>query len=344
MAVRAKTTDELSRMFEPRVLKAFLAALESVTDDIQINVIEEQLKRGNVDAAIAALNLRPSQFGPLDRAIKEVFNTGGIESMKRLPKIKTSAGGKITAHFDSNNPEAERLISEQSSTLIKNITDDARTSAREVILTGQQVGQNPRSTALDLVGRVNQTTGRREGGVIGHRPAVANRISRIRRGLVTGDREMMQRYLRYELRDKRLDGFVERALRDGRGLKLADANKIARRYSNKALRHRGEVIARTETLESLHMAQNEGIRQQIAEGNVRSDQITKVWSSTMDLRTRDSHRSMNGKTSPFGEPFTSPSGAQMMYPQDRSLGAGGEEIINCRCTMELRIDYLGEYQ
>jgi hypothetical protein len=40
------------------------------------------------------------------------------------------------------------------------------------------------------------------------------------------------------------------------------------------------------------------------------------------------------------EPFTSPTGARLMYPGDTSLGAGPAETIQCRCTVSVRIDFL----
>jgi hypothetical protein len=36
----------------------------------------------------------------------------------------------------------------------------------------------------------------------------------------------------------------------------------------------------------------------------------------------------------------SPSGARMMFPGDFSLGAPPEEIINCRCVVKHRVDFL----
>jgi len=75
----------------------------------------------------------------------------------------------------------------------------------------------------------------------------------------------------------------------------------------------------------------------------RSGYKFKTWVSSRDHRVRrkragrvDDHSStgFDGQTVPVDEPFVSPtSGARMMHPGDRSLGAPGVEIYNCRCTM-----------
>lgn len=62
------------------------------------------------------------------------------------------------------------------------------------------------------------------------------------------------------------------------------------------------------------------------------------WLTARDSRVRGgrgspaNHRRMEGVTVPIGEPFVTPSGSRLMYPGDRSLGAPGFEIYNCRCT------------
>lgn len=58
--------------------------------------------------------------------------------------------------------------------------------------------------------------------------------------------------------------------------------------------------------------------------------VYKTWNTIIDGRERDSHNAENGITVPVSEPFELPGGL-LMYPLDESLGAGAEEIVNCRC-------------
>ena len=59
-------------------------------------------------------------------------------------------------------------------------------------------------------------------------------------------------------------------------------------------------------------------------------QATHTWQTMEDDRVRPTHVEADGQTVPIEEPFHV-GGYLLMYPGDRSLGAGEEEIILCRC-------------
>ena len=58
----------------------------------------------------------------------------------------------------------------------------------------------------------------------------------------------------------------------------------------------------------------------------------KKWNTIIDGREREWHEEVNGTTIPLEEPFAV--GAELlMYPLDTSLGAGADNIANCRCWL-----------
>lgn len=59
----------------------------------------------------------------------------------------------------------------------------------------------------------------------------------------------------------------------------------------------------------------------------------KRWVSMNDLHVRETHKVADGQEVPIMTPFTV-GDYQMMHPCDDSLGAGAEEIVNCRCVVE----------
>jgi hypothetical protein len=239
----------------------------------------------------------------------------------------------VSIYFDVRNPTAERIIRNQSANLVREVSDDTRLLIRDKIRLGMERGQNPRTTALDLVGRLNRQTGKREGGAIGLTAAQEGWVQSFTDKLRANDKAA----LKYELRDKRFDAAILKAIKDGKPLTEDQIRQIAEAYRNKALRYRAEVIARTETLAALNAATMENMRQMIERGEVSEGAIMKVWNSTRDSKVRDTHRALNKSKVPFRADFISPSGARLQFPGDPMAPA--EEVINCRCWVSFDIDF-----
>lgn len=207
---------------------------------------------------------------------------------------------------------------------------------REAIATGLREGRGPYRTALDISGRVNRATGRREGGIVGLTARQAGHVAAARAQLA--DPDQLRGYLTRKLRDKRYDPTVRRALREGRGLTRAEIDRISGRYADRMLKHRADMIARTETLTAMSAGRNEGVAQLIEAGKLDPDGVMLVWRATGDRKTRHSHMAMNRQSVPFGGAFTTPEGYRMRFPGDTSLGAPASETIQCRCYLEIKID------
>ncbi len=94
-------------------------------------------------------------------------------------------------------------------------------------------------------------------------------------------------------------------------------------FSARMPAYRIEMIARTETMSAASAGSN---------GLFNEWGVTKhSWLATDDARTRPTHAAANGQVRNIDEPFDV-GDSQMMYPLDDSLGAGPEEIIDCRCA------------
>ena len=79
-------------------------------------------------------------------------------------------------------------------------------------------------------------------------------------------------------------------------------------------------------------AQNAGRLDSYIAAEKMGIQIKRRWVCTKDARTRFSHGMADGQiVVGTEEPFVV-GGYEMMFPGDRSLGAPGHEIYNCRCT------------
>ena len=69
-------------------------------------------------------------------------------------------------------------------------------------------------------------------------------------------------------------------------------------------------------------------RQAVLEGKTR-----KQWKTEGDSKVRRSHKEVDGVTIGIDELFSVGS-SLMRYPKDISMGAGMEEVANCRCTIK----------
>ncbi len=69
------------------------------------------------------------------------------------------------------------------------------------------------------------------------------------------------------------------------------------------------------------------------DGAYRSGMRFKTWETFGDGKVRPSHKAVGGTRIPIDEPFTVRS-SKLMFPNDTSLGADAEEIVNCRCTLK----------
>lgn len=329
--------DEALNKLEPSIRAAFLVAFEQIRSEALVAQAIEAIERGDIDAAFHALGINHAAFDGLYEAMRQTYITGGAMALSGLPPLPDPSmpGARVVARFDGRNPRAERVARELSSRLVTRIIEDQREAIRAVIEGGIEAGRGPRQTALDIVGRVNKATGKREGGIVGLNAPQA------KAWLKAGDEldNLDPAYFERKLRDKRFDPMVKRAIAEGKPLSKADRERVLNRYSDRLLRHRGEVIARTETISSLNAGRDQGIRQLIESGNIRPDQVTKVWDATLDSRTRPNHAAMEGQRRRFDEPFVSPEGYKLMNPGDASLGAPGEMIISCRCLTRYDLDF-----
>lgn len=344
MAKRKSLLDLLAKL-EPGVQKAFLQSVQGIKNDVVLADLVDALARRDLDAAVAILTKGAEYFAPLDRAIEAAYLQGGEWTFDELKALAKKQGSKVIARFDGRNPRAETWLRAESSTLVTRINDGQREAIRSVLRDGMVAGSNPRTTALDVVGRVSRATGRREGGIVGLTDQQMKWSQSALAELRSGDEAKMMRYFDRRARDRRFDRTVMRAIREGKPLDAETSRKIIGRYQDRLLKLRGDTIARTETLAALHESQNEGVRQMIDKGRLDEESVTRIWdSSGNDGRTRDNHLAMEGDEAGVGDVFTSPSGAMMKYPGDTSLGAPGSETINCRCHVRLKIDHFKDLE
>lgn len=329
----ANRIDQLIDSWSPRLRRAFLDSIYQIRNQAQITQIANMLEAGDVDGALRAVGIDPVKFRPLDKALTDAFEAGGTYAAKAVPVIRQD-GLRVVFQFNIRNPRAETWLSNYSGTLIQEIVDDQRNMVRQNLTRAMQRGINPRTAALDLVGRI-AVSGNREGGVIGLTTSqeqwVANYIDDL-------SSDNPAKALTRELRDRRFDSRVLSASEGGEPLTAEQIETMAKSYTNRALRFRAEAIARTEAQTALHESQQQAMEQAVETGLFNQTDIKFIWRTSHDSRVRDSHIAMDGQVKKMGEPFISGLGNLLEYPGDPN--APVEDVINCRCFREPVVDFL----
>lgn len=316
---------------EAEMFQAFERAMRIAKGQIDVDALTAALEAGNVLEAARLAQITPAALAPMTGAIQSTFVAGGETIAAGIP-IKAGVLG-----FDGRAVRAEQWAREHSALFVKQITDDHTMMVRDVTEKLLADNVDPRKAALDLVGRLNRATGKREGGFIGLTQKQAQHVFNAGQQL----RDLDPAYFQRKLRDKRFDSLVQRAIAEGRPIPASKIAQIEQAYRTKYERYRGEMIARTETLNALRAGRHEGLTQAGEQGIIRPDRIATQWDATLDRRTRPDHALMHGQIS-HGEsdPFRLPDGSLMRFPGDSALGAHASQIIQCRCYARPVIDYL----
>jgi len=324
-ANRAELLRLLEKMGVP-IGSAFLESAAKMLSNVQFQRLVVAIEAGSVDAVIQAAGARVGSWGTLTESIRNAYITGGAFVIaKDVPK-------RFGAEFDISNPRAEQWLRQKSSQLVTLINAEQRDAVQALLQSGLQAGRNPRSVALDIVGRVG-ANGRRSGGVLGLNAPQTNAVIKARAELESLD----SNYFTRTRRDKRFDGTVRKAIAKETPLDAATVNKLSGRYSDSLLKLRGDTIGRTEALASLNESSDEALRQIVQEGIVPTEAVTRIWRHSFSQNERPGHLQMSGQERGTNEAFLNPlTGVSLQHP-----GEGpASETINCKCMIEHRIDFI----
>lgn len=335
-----QTLYNLIDLFAPKIRDAFLVSIQDINNRAILSEIIKAIENGDPAQAFRAIGFSEPALRPIVLEIEKAFEAGGVLTGEAFPKYLNTPNGRAVFRFDVRNNRAENWLREQSSRLIVNIQTDIETSVKNVLTDNMAKGNNPRITALDLVGRIDPISGNRIGGIIGLAPNQERWSSSYRQKLETLD----MTYFNMELRDKRFDQTVLKSIKSGKPLPVSMIDKLVMRYRSNALRYRGESIGRTESIQSLNRSEYEAVLQAADMGAINRENSKREWDSAGDGRVRFSHKLLDGQKVGIDEPFTSPlTGAKMMHPGDISLGASASEVVMCRCRAKLKIDFLAAW-
>lgn len=327
-AAQRAAIEAILAAYEPRVRDAFLASIYSARAAIDLPVLIEALERRDVARAIELLRINQALIFPLEEAVRGSYIAGAQAVLPVLPRMISA-----TWAFEGRHPRAEAWISDKGAELVQGIGADLE-PVRSVILSGLDENRGAREVALDIAGRINPATGRREGGMLGLTTQQTDYVIRARQQL----HDLDAGYFTRQLRDRRFDGLVRKAIRDGKPLAQADIDRITGRYKDRLLKARGDLIARNETFTAQAAGRDEAYRQIAARADVET--VTVRWQHSPQERGRPDHIAMDGKKITLGEAFEMPDFVKMKHPHDPAGGA--KHSANCKCIAVYRVELRGD--
>lgn len=312
----ATTIDPASRLeallgkLEPVVLAAFLNMLGNIKNEFTLRHIVTLLESNQPEQAVT--ELVQNQANVFANSVNSTYIISGTSAAEYL---NTKF---INISFDVTNFRAVRQMQESKLRLIREFTSGQRDATRLALTDGIQRGLNPIAQARNFKDSIGLTIKQQEA------------VIRYRTLLETLDSDALRR----ELRDKRFDRTVQRAIRTETHLTKAQIDRMVNRYREKFIKFRSETIARTEALRSVHQGTEELYAQAIESGTLDAETLERKWVTAKDERVRSSHMSLNGVTRKVGETFPGENGP-LKYPGDPEAPAS--ETIRCRCVLTTRI-------
>lgn len=289
--------------------------LESVNS---ITEIEDRILRGGYTNALvgtqdAALRLAAdiqAQYVTAGQQASQWLDTR-VDALVRFD----TASPAVVARARSNQLElVQGFLLEQNQV--------ARQIAQRAVVESATLGTNPRRVAQDFRAAIGLTAAQEEW------------VSGYRRALENGE------YLRatgYELSSGQADRTLRSYADKDKTLTPAQIDDFVARYRENAITYRAETIARTEALRNAHDGADDAMKQAVARGDVKADELLVEWhAGPATPNAREQHQAMDGVTVKFGQDFVLPDGTRMTGPGDPRGGA--KHNASCRCTKSTRID------
>lgn len=301
---------------EERIATIFRTAIGALKDEVDLEELVRLLEQGRINDAIDRLKHAAEA---LSAASNVAFVTAGQSTSEFLTAANV---GRIV--FDQINLNAVAAMQANRLNLIREMTAEQLRATSRALISGVEAGQNPIAQARNFRDSIGLTQ-QQWSWVENYRAALER---------VGVDPEAAQNALGRALRDKRSDRTVLSAARNNRPLPKDKVDLMVARYADRMVKHRAEVIGRTEAMRAVNQGNEESYRQAIAAGTIRADQLRREWRTRLDTRERRTHRFLNGQKRGWGETWVTENG-ELRYPGDPDAPA--EETIQCRCAILTRI-------
>lgn len=141
----------------------------------------------------------------------------------------------------------------------------------------------------------------------------------------------------YYPEDKAIDRGIDLAYGKRKITSVVTSGILQGKSINQMARHLMDNITGMERTSAIRAARTACTEAENAGRQAAAEELEKMgvimgkrWVATQDARTRPEHSHADGQVVPCDEPFEV-GGEKLMFPGDKSLGASGWNLYNCRC-------------
>lgn len=340
---------DAAERLEPRIRDAFLSAMALITDQDNIDAVVAAIMRGDIEGALSALGIGPSDTLPdLARALRAGVEAGGLALPLTMPSSRAEA---LLVRFDMLNPRTVQFMREYELSLIRQINEKTREGVRTSLINGLNAGENPRVIAVETK-KVLGLTSKQVGAVDNFRFelehfhekrgakawGLGKQINRAPGGaqvsILDRDGFNTDGIQARRLRDFRFDPTLKKAMESGKPIPPEKIDIMVERYRSRMLKHRAQTIARTEALRAANAGALETWNQAIDAGKTTVDLVRKRWIVAHDERTcpickpiPKRNEGVEGYGIRIDQPFQTSAGSVMTAPIHP----------DCRCSVIFRV-------
>jgi hypothetical protein len=166
-------------------------------------------------------------------------------------RLEKADDARLKVNIGQRNGKISSFLDQYRMDKIRELSAEQESTIRRVVIDGMAAGHPPAKMAILI--REN----------IGLTPYQAAQVQNYRTDLETLNTTALQR----ELRDKRFDMPVARAIANGTALSPGQVDRFTAQYHDNWLRLRASTIARTEALHAANMGGRLAIEQGVTEGD-----------------------------------------------------------------------------
>ncbi len=268
--------------------------------------------------APSATTMHADMVSGLEHALQPLDQVTRDGITQAIPVATADGGAEIAFTLQARSPAVKTYVDHYRQSRVVALADEQREMIKGQLLDAATAGADPQAMAT----RIKQT--------IGLTPFQAGHVMNYLHELEDLNPAALQR----QLRDRRFDSTIQRAMEDGTVLPADYIQKVVDAYHRRYLAFRATTIANTEAVGA---ANNGQAAAALSLQDEHPDfEIEKEWIATDDERTRHDHASLNGTVvRGLQTPFVADSGDLIRWPHDPTAPA--RQVIRCRCSWVTRL-------